>query len=620
MPTFPGNFGVVALHPALLEADAFLFLEQNSGNSALLDAYLRLQDGSTVPLYTLTDTKTILNGSGAPTSGVGSSGDFYIDTDSYYLYGPKTGDSANWPTGYSLQGPSGAPGATEAITGEAGPAGTGVPAGGVSGQVIGKTSSDDYETDWFYPRSLLQENKIYDLRNYNLITKTPIDVPTQSTSSFGSSVTHSPLTNSLYIADNTTPAIYEMSLDGKTCIRKISLVGFSDIEGIDWMYGDTFVICEEGNPSIINEISIVTIPVTGIISITKAGTNWIRTIETNIESVSNKGIEGVTYNPFENVFYFVTEYGVAGVWNVWKINNDGVSDGSATQLFSLNTALSGVATDISDIYFNRHTNTIFTVSDEGATGSLDPVIIEFDLSGNILQTLSLSGFTHSSTQVEGLTFSADGGMIFVTAEGYPYLCGYNFQISNVNPSVDIHDHYLTYYYPYSSNKVTARVASYPISVYTPFTGSSWSSGDSEYQLLTIDYLGSGALANNNKYKVTAFGTITAGVSISLTNDFIWDPGFVSLFTAPPTLAIDNAETDAPWKCEVFLDIAGTGVTKSYIASQFWDVYGSSNKYSCAAVEEGTIISTGESFIPWFNVNCIGGTGDFIIKSLSLYKV
>ena len=112
MPTFPGNFGVVALHPALLEADAFLFLEQNSGNSALLDAYLRLQDGSTVPLYTLTDTKTVLNGSGAPTSGIGSSGDFYIDTYSYYLYGPKTGDSVNWPIGYSLQGPSGAPGTT----------------------------------------------------------------------------------------------------------------------------------------------------------------------------------------------------------------------------------------------------------------------------------------------------------------------------------------------------------------------------------------------------------------------------------------------------------------------------------------------------------------------------
>ena len=57
-----------------------------------------------------TDGKTVLNGSGAPASGLGSNGDFYIDTTNNAVYGPKT--SGGWGSATSLVGPSGAPGAT----------------------------------------------------------------------------------------------------------------------------------------------------------------------------------------------------------------------------------------------------------------------------------------------------------------------------------------------------------------------------------------------------------------------------------------------------------------------------------------------------------------------------
>lgn len=43
---------------------------------------------------------TVLNGSGAPASGTGSDGDFYIDTDTWDIYGPKA--SGSWPAGQSL--------------------------------------------------------------------------------------------------------------------------------------------------------------------------------------------------------------------------------------------------------------------------------------------------------------------------------------------------------------------------------------------------------------------------------------------------------------------------------------------------------------------------------------
>jgi hypothetical protein len=51
---------------------------------------------------------TILNGKGAPLSTLGIDGDFYIDTRSLLIYGPK--QSKKWPTPQNLQGPVGASG------------------------------------------------------------------------------------------------------------------------------------------------------------------------------------------------------------------------------------------------------------------------------------------------------------------------------------------------------------------------------------------------------------------------------------------------------------------------------------------------------------------------------
>ena len=63
---------------------------------------------------------TILNGSGPPTGAVGSDGDFYIDSLTFDIYGPKVAGSWGAPT--SLIGPAGPAGA-EGPQGETGPEG-----------------------------------------------------------------------------------------------------------------------------------------------------------------------------------------------------------------------------------------------------------------------------------------------------------------------------------------------------------------------------------------------------------------------------------------------------------------------------------------------------------------
>ena len=48
---------------------------------------------------------TILNGKGAPSNAIGIDGDFYIDTRSLLIFGPKT--HGKWPAPQNLQGPTG---------------------------------------------------------------------------------------------------------------------------------------------------------------------------------------------------------------------------------------------------------------------------------------------------------------------------------------------------------------------------------------------------------------------------------------------------------------------------------------------------------------------------------
>lgn len=104
------------------------------------------------------DGKTVLSGTSDPSNlYTGTDGDFYINTSTITLFGPKA--SGVWPAGISLvgadgtAGPAGPKGDTgdTGPAGEAGAAGAGVATGGTSGQVLSKHSDTDYDTQWIDP-------------------------------------------------------------------------------------------------------------------------------------------------------------------------------------------------------------------------------------------------------------------------------------------------------------------------------------------------------------------------------------------------------------------------------------------------------------------------------------
>lgn len=114
------------------------------------------------------DGNTIHSGSGAPSSGLGVDGDFYIDTAASTIYGPKTAGA--WGSSTSIIGPTGATGATGSTgaTGAAGADGAdgadgqGVPVGGSAGQVLAKIDGTDYNTQWAFAAPQLTAMKTAD--------------------------------------------------------------------------------------------------------------------------------------------------------------------------------------------------------------------------------------------------------------------------------------------------------------------------------------------------------------------------------------------------------------------------------------------------------------------------
>ena len=84
------------------------------------------------------DGKTVSNGTSNPVSGTGVNGDFYINTATNTLFGPKANGA--WPSGVSLVGPTGATGAQgiQGATGATGVAG----ADGADGKTVRNGTSD----------------------------------------------------------------------------------------------------------------------------------------------------------------------------------------------------------------------------------------------------------------------------------------------------------------------------------------------------------------------------------------------------------------------------------------------------------------------------------------------
>jgi hypothetical protein len=108
-----------ALHALVNDAIAALEAKVGINSSAVTSSHDYKIAAIVASLASLAGT-SLLYGTGAPGSGLGVDGNFYLNTSTYVLYGPKA--SGAWPSGTSLIGPTGSPG-SPGSPGSAGAAG-----------------------------------------------------------------------------------------------------------------------------------------------------------------------------------------------------------------------------------------------------------------------------------------------------------------------------------------------------------------------------------------------------------------------------------------------------------------------------------------------------------------
>lgn len=234
------------------------------------------------------------------------------------------------------------------------------------------------------------------LTNYVLSTSTS-DLPVATVNVSG--VTYSPVTGTIFVAMNSSTAMYEYTIHGAH-LRTITLTGFSDTEGICWMYGTKFALSQESTSS--TEIYIFDID-----SSTTAITNTACTqINTDITVNSNNGLEGITYDSDNNWFYVAVEKqsGGGNGGRVFKVT----MAGAGTEYGTLGTnLLAGGYNDLADIYYERESGHVFLIAQEQNT------IIEATLAGTIVNTRATDSLF---SQPEGIGFSPDGRYMFVVGE------------------------------------------------------------------------------------------------------------------------------------------------------------------------------------------------------------
>jgi uncharacterized protein YjiK len=216
-----------------------------------------------------------------------------------------------------------------------------------------------------------------------------------------SDVAYSELTGTVFISINDPEVIYEYDLEGNH-LRTITMTNFNDTEGFCWMSGTLFAVCQEV-PSTNPEIYYFNI--TGGTTTIDAVTDATK-VTTSITAISNRSLEGITYNATDDVFYVCAEKesdGGAG-GQVWEVEMDGTS----TEYVGIRAlwAARGYL-DMAALWWDDVYEQLYVLSQESNK------IVRMTLNGTPLETVSTNVLFG---QPEGLGFSKDRTKMFVSGE------------------------------------------------------------------------------------------------------------------------------------------------------------------------------------------------------------
>ena len=361
----PTGFAALAISPGMLSEDAYIFLAPDSGVSGLLTAYLNYHSGNIKPLYSLRQTYSVLNGSGSPTSGVGYSGDLYINTADQTLWGPKTSDVL-WPTGYvSLVGAAGS--GVSGAAGASGAVGQGVPASGLTNQALVKVSNTSYDTEWKDVIDIFHYPKRNNILDYSLMGQSSQLLDSSFSPISGRSVFFDSSSETFLVCSENDSKLYQYNRSFEF-IREIS---FADGSGsrysikkiINTDYGMNYLILLYSDG-----VSTTKIRHYRLLDFTNDDYNqsttlsYVSEIDTGLGPTVN--LSNLCYNPRTDSYYFCSKSSISSgtVWNLYRYRDATLTSVKSLIPTVLGTGLFGTdaagEAEIWDMDFNYGNNTI----------------------------------------------------------------------------------------------------------------------------------------------------------------------------------------------------------------------------------------------------------------------